>query len=331
MNRKLLLLLVCLSVSTLWTQAQVSIPIDSVGYLLSQPVTIKQMGSSFVLEPMGTTGKRYLPVNLSTRYRINGAEAMVTGIIGRIPPNMRLMGTPLEIKHISPLRSIGTPNGGMITRPTPTPDRGGTITNNKGVALKEMISPRSSDGSIGTIGNDSKVVVGTGGKTPVKVMPPTHGQTPVRGGGQVRATTPVKPWTKVERPTAPVSRPKAEIANPNMNMGKINTPNNPNPNSASKLTKIRWMKKLNNATGTIVQLPSGAFVVEMGGKQYAPTNLPADYKVNGLAVVFSGDTGIAPPAMGLSGTPLRVSTITKKTTPDPNKQKWQFWQGHNRR
>jgi hypothetical protein len=80
-------------------------PVDSVGYLKPVSAVVKKMGSDpdvFILEVQETNNSvtRYLPFILPDEFKVDGATVIVSGTIGRIPPNVRLMGTPFTIDAI---------------------------------------------------------------------------------------------------------------------------------------------------------------------------------------------------------------------------------------
>ena len=69
-----------------------------------------------------------------------------------------------------------------------------------------------------------------------------------------------------------------------------------------------------NHTGVIQQVGTNIYVIidnaEEGG-HYVPINLPADFKENGLRVLFSGRVGEVPSNVRMAGTPLVLSTIQR--------------------
>ncbi len=69
-----------------------------------------------------------------------------------------------------------------------------------------------------------------------------------------------------------------------------------------------------NHTGVIQQLESDTYVIiddvpESG--HYAPTNLPVDFRQDGLRVLFSGRTREIPPNVRMAGIPLDLSSIQR--------------------
>jgi hypothetical protein len=52
------------------------------------------------------------------------------------------------------------------------------------------------------------------------------------------------------------------------------------------------------------------------GTRYAPDHLPAEFEVDGLRVVFSGDVQTPPPGARVWGTSLRLTAI-RRAEPAP--------------
>jgi len=81
-------------------------PFDSVAYLNPIKATIKLMSSDpevFIIEiaEENNSVKRYLPAILPEAFKKDGLSITVSGNIGKIPANVRLMGTPLDVKSIA--------------------------------------------------------------------------------------------------------------------------------------------------------------------------------------------------------------------------------------
>lgn len=66
--------------------------------------TVEQFpdASSYVLVPDGAGSQRYLPENLPPDFRRHGLRVVFSGNPGEIPPNVRLVGTPLVLTAIRP-------------------------------------------------------------------------------------------------------------------------------------------------------------------------------------------------------------------------------------
>lgn len=71
-------------------------PFDSVGYLKETEGTIRLIGDVFVIEVALENGiTRYLPVMLPESFRKEGLHIHFSGTLGNIPPNVRMVGTPI--------------------------------------------------------------------------------------------------------------------------------------------------------------------------------------------------------------------------------------------
>jgi len=64
---------------------------------------MQQMGVDFVFLPDGAPSQRYLLKNLPSDFQQDGLRVRISGEIGEIPPNVRLIGTPLTIRQIERL------------------------------------------------------------------------------------------------------------------------------------------------------------------------------------------------------------------------------------
>jgi hypothetical protein len=75
-------------------------PIDSAGYLQETKAFVKKLSPNDAVFYIEVGGTRYLPVVLPAEFAIDNLPVYVSGVIGKIPANVRLAGTPLEIKTI---------------------------------------------------------------------------------------------------------------------------------------------------------------------------------------------------------------------------------------
>lgn len=76
-------------------------PFDSVGYVQSQTGVVTLIAETYVLvvtEKGETT--RYLPAVLPKQFQQADKVVVFSGILGKIPPNVRLMGTPITLDTI---------------------------------------------------------------------------------------------------------------------------------------------------------------------------------------------------------------------------------------
>lgn len=80
-------------------------PFDSVGYLPSSQGIVKKVVSdpdTYIIEVDNGRGSytHYLPELLPKEFRKDGLKVRVAGTIGKIPPNVRMIGTPLNLTQI---------------------------------------------------------------------------------------------------------------------------------------------------------------------------------------------------------------------------------------
>lgn len=119
-------------------QAQLSYKIDSIGFLPETICLVSKVAEAYLLIPQNAMAtQRYAPKNLSAEYQREGALVRVTGVIGSIPPNVRMIGTPFQIRSIElaepvtggikPSRTDAT--GGVAHGADPAADKG-KVTNN---------------------------------------------------------------------------------------------------------------------------------------------------------------------------------------------------------
>jgi len=81
-------------------------PFDSIGYLSGAKGVVLKMGNDpdvFIIQVDNgrNTSTNYLPVILPADFKKEGIAVSISGAIGKIPSNVRLMGTPLTIHEIS--------------------------------------------------------------------------------------------------------------------------------------------------------------------------------------------------------------------------------------
>ena len=54
----------------------------------------------FGIVPDAAPGSRYAPDHLPDQFRVDGLRVIFSGVVGEVPPNARLWGTPLELTEI---------------------------------------------------------------------------------------------------------------------------------------------------------------------------------------------------------------------------------------
>ena len=67
---------------------------------LKATVQITDNGEMALLIPDGNVNGRYTSQYLPKEYRVEGLHVTIDGYTGKIPPNVRMMGTPLRITKI---------------------------------------------------------------------------------------------------------------------------------------------------------------------------------------------------------------------------------------
>lgn len=92
-------------------EVQSPIPIDSAGYLTVTAGTVNQLGGNWILVTKSPRHgeMRYMPQVLPAEFRKDGMEVAFHGVVGSIPPHVRLAGTPIAIKDIRKLEYAEPP------------------------------------------------------------------------------------------------------------------------------------------------------------------------------------------------------------------------------
>lgn len=67
---------------------------------LKATVQFLNNGEMAMLIPDNNTSGRYISEQLPKEYRVEGLRVTINGYTGKIPPNVRMMGTPLRITKI---------------------------------------------------------------------------------------------------------------------------------------------------------------------------------------------------------------------------------------
>jgi hypothetical protein len=75
-------------------------PIDSAGHLNETKAFVHKLGGYDAVYYLQVGDVRYLPVMLPKEFAVENLPIYVSGVIGKIPANVRLAGTPLDIKTI---------------------------------------------------------------------------------------------------------------------------------------------------------------------------------------------------------------------------------------
>ena len=76
-------------------------PYEKIGDLKEAKLQVKMLAEdSYVLIDLKDDTKRYYAVNLPDVYKKNELNLICTGIIGKVPPNFRMIGTPLKLTEV---------------------------------------------------------------------------------------------------------------------------------------------------------------------------------------------------------------------------------------
>lgn len=79
----------------------VDFPYEKVGDMTAAKLQVKMLSeNSYVLIDTKDDSKRYYAVNLPEEYKKDGLNVICTGIIGKVPANFRMVGTPLKLTFI---------------------------------------------------------------------------------------------------------------------------------------------------------------------------------------------------------------------------------------
>ena len=92
-------LIVVVLVMALATRAQDFVPDRTIKHVKAT-VQILGDGTTAVLVPDDNKSGRYLSTQLPEDYKKEGLKVTISGVVGKIPPNFRMMGTPLKLTCI---------------------------------------------------------------------------------------------------------------------------------------------------------------------------------------------------------------------------------------
>ena len=75
-----------------------------VGQLKNVSCVVKKFADgTFLLYNMADDSKRFMPVNMPDELKKEGLELCVIAQVGKIPPNARLIGTPVKLQKVKVL------------------------------------------------------------------------------------------------------------------------------------------------------------------------------------------------------------------------------------
>ncbi|MEZ5013930.1 MAG: hypothetical protein R2794_06530 [Chitinophagales bacterium] len=80
---------------------------DSVGYIQEAIGKVMRIDETWLIALKEADGtKRYIPDFLPDELKVEGMEIQFSGAIGRIDPNVRMMGTPLHVHQLAQIETI---------------------------------------------------------------------------------------------------------------------------------------------------------------------------------------------------------------------------------
>jgi hypothetical protein len=164
-----ILLFCCLAMlSFIGVQAQSPVAkVDSVGYLPETICRVSVIGGIYTLIPEDNKNMRYAPVNMTTTYQKEEVLVRVSGVVGAIPPNVRMIGTPFFIRSIEFAESV---TGGVKpSKPTtggvkPSKPTTGGVKPSKDTAIEYSTAVKNVRGTVRHIANDQYVIETTDGR-----------------------------------------------------------------------------------------------------------------------------------------------------------------------
>lgn len=99
---KYLLFIPLLAVSLLIkAQDDTTFPYEKVSELTKEKLQVRKMGDTQFVLTNKTDTQRYFAYNLPDDYKTDGLNVICSGIVGKVPPNVRMMGTPLKLSFIA--------------------------------------------------------------------------------------------------------------------------------------------------------------------------------------------------------------------------------------
>ncbi|MFN0276427.1 MAG: hypothetical protein ACKVPJ_11810 [Chitinophagales bacterium] len=293
--KRICTLIICISTFTVLTAQNMQF--DSIGYIQMQTGKIIQKGDSWVIRcGEGNNIQDYAPVNLPQNMQIENQDVVFAGAIGKIPPNIRMTGTPLSLHSVRKLYKSKPGNVSDKMEPS------------KKVLQANIDSVgyvKDGKGKISKI-SDSWVIEDTENNT--RYVPDFLPQDFQEEGlmitfsGIIKKSDPnvrimgkpftIKELAAVEETTFDVS----QVQEPLKDFFPID--------SAGYL----------NETKAFVHKLGGydeVYYIQVGDTRYLPLMLPKEFAVENLPIYVSGVIGKIPSNVRLAGTPLDIKTIRK--------------------
>ena len=73
----------------------------TVRYVKDMKVEVKAVNNMIVLIPNANPNERYIAENMPEELKSNGLQMSISGDIGKIPSNARMMGTPFKLACVT--------------------------------------------------------------------------------------------------------------------------------------------------------------------------------------------------------------------------------------
>ena len=108
--------------------------------LVDQKGTIKKLGSVGFVIVTEQPGTRYAPGNLAKEFQQDQLRVVFSGEVGKIPPNVRLIGTPLKLTAIAKADAKATPGVKELKGIKPVASATGRGSANKPTAIKDKVA-----------------------------------------------------------------------------------------------------------------------------------------------------------------------------------------------
>ena len=290
-----------LALGALFTAAGQGFEFDSVGVKSLDIGTVVLKNDTWVIkvEKPGMV-QYYLPVNMPEKYCVQNQEVAFEGAIGRIPVNVRLVGTPLKLSTIR-----------ILYRTKPEPGNGERVPEEKPTI------PKVNSDSIGYIEKSAAKIILVGDVYLIEQV--INGET--------------------KRYVPEFLPDDFKVADMEINFSAIIIKHDPNVRMMGTPIKIKEIisestetfdeNKLQEAvksyfpfdsiaflpeTKGVIKLISDTYVIEVDNgrndiSRYLPVFLPEEFKKENAVVMISGTIGKVPANVRMMGTPLTLFTI----------------------
>ena len=91
-------------------------------YITDRVCRVEMLNNAYFLVEVADESRRYAPLNLEESFKKEGLQVKVSGVVGKVPPNVRMIGTPFMVRTIDTIipaiNSGGTAAGSGIPAPT---------------------------------------------------------------------------------------------------------------------------------------------------------------------------------------------------------------------